>query len=132
MKIKINKIKKGEKCPKPTQDLKLNTKNRNKAIKADHIKYGPINLTDNDYWVNLADHWSTSVESAKKSKCSNCAAFDVSPRMNTCMPGRIQKDGELGYCWMHHFKCHSERSCYTWAAGGPIEENKVSYSWEKK
>ena len=28
-------------CPAPTQDLELNTANRNRAIKADFIKYGP-------------------------------------------------------------------------------------------
>ena len=36
------------------------------------------------------------------------------------MPLELDKDGRLGYCWMHHFKCHSARTCYTWAAGGPI------------
>ena len=123
---------KKDKCPKATKDLELNTKNRNESIKSDHIKYGPINLTDDNYWIDLAEHWDTDVNSAKNSKCSNCAAFDISPRMDACMPGRIQKDGELGYCWMHHFKCHAERTCYTWAAGGPIVENAISRSWEKK
>ena len=33
-------------CPLPTQDLKLNTKNRNSAIKADYIQYGPLNLNE--------------------------------------------------------------------------------------
>ena len=37
-------------CPAATQDLKLNTLNRNRAIQADHIKYGPLNLTDEGYW----------------------------------------------------------------------------------
>lgn len=119
-------------CPLPTQDLELNTKNRNAAIRAEHIEYGPLNLNDEEYWEHLADHWNTTVEVAKQSKCGNCAAFDISPRMDDCMPGRIQKDGELGYCWMHKFKCHSERSCYTWAAGGPIEEDEVSYDWQNK
>ena len=64
-------------CPKPTQNLELNTKNRNAAIKADHIQQG-------------------------------------------------------GYCWMHPFKCHSARSCFTWAAGGPIAEDKVSEDWQNK
>ena len=82
-------------CPKPTQDLELNTRNRDSAIKAEHIKYGP--------------------------------------RMDECMPGETSDDdGRLGYCWMHNFKCHSARSCYTWAKGGPIEEDKVSYDWQKR
>ena len=37
-------------CPAPTQDLELNTLNRNRAIEADHIKYGPLNLSDKEYW----------------------------------------------------------------------------------
>ena len=109
-------------CPRATQDLKLNTKNRNSAIKAKHIQYGPLNLEDEDYWVSAADHWNTSVEVSNKSKCSNCIAFDISDSMIDCMP----LEGDLGYCWMHHFKCHKDRTCYTWAAGGPIDDDKTS------
>lgn len=120
-------------CPAATEDLKLNTKNRDSAIKEQHIQYGPLNLSDEKYWERLAKHWKTEVEVAKKSKCSNCAAFDISPRMENCMPGELQdSEGRLGYCHMHHFKCHSARTCYTWAAGGPIEEDSVSESWQKK
>ena len=97
-------------CPPATQDLELNTKNRDSAIKAKHIQYGPLNLTDEDYWVRLAEHWETTVEVAKNSNCGNCAAFDISPRMDDCMPGSIDEEGRLGYCWMHNFKCHSTRS----------------------
>ena len=119
-------------CPLPTQDLELNTKNRNSAIKADYIKYGPLNLTDEGYWELAAKHWNTTVEVAKESKCKNCVAFDISERMLECMPGSVQEDGYLGYCWMHNFKCHSERTCYTWAAGGPIDTDKVSYEWQER
>ena len=119
-------------CPKPTQDLELNTKNRNSAIEAEHIQYGPLNLADEEYWVRAAAHWKTEPEVAKESKCSNCVAFDLSPRMKECMPGSAQEDGELGYCWMHHFKCHSARTCYTWAAGGPINDDSVSADWQDK
>lgn len=119
-------------CPLPTQDLALNTNNRNDAIEADHIKYGPLNLDDEEYWEDLAEHWKTDVSVTKKSLCGNCAAFDISPQMKECMPGSVQKDGVLGYCWMHKFKCHSARTCYTWAAGGPIEENDVSTEWAEK
>ena len=115
-------------CPRATQDLKLNTKNRNMAIKEDHIKYGPLNLNDENYWVDAAKHWNTSVEVAKQSKCSNCVAFDISPRMKDCMP----LEGDLGYCWMHHFKCHKDRTCYTWAAGGPINADKTSKQNQEK
>jgi len=124
-------------CPASTQDLKLNTKNRNAAIKAEHIQYGPLNLSDEEYWQRAAEHWNTKPEVAKKSKCSNCVAFDISPRMLDCMPGPTSEpiedeEGYLGYCWMHHFKCHSARTCFTWAAGGPIKEDKVSKEWQEK
>ena len=38
----VNKMR----CPAATQDLKLNTKNRNAAIKEDHIQYGPLNVDE--------------------------------------------------------------------------------------
>lgn len=123
----------GMACPAATQDLELNTKNRDASIKAEHIQYGPLNLNDEEYWERAAKHWNTDVETAKKSLCGNCVAFDLSPRMQDCMPGEVSDDdGKLGYCWMHHFKCHSARTCYTWAAGGPITEDKVSLDWQKK
>tara|TARA_R100000329_G_scaffold133764_1_gene113594 strand:- start:548 stop:949 length:402 start_codon:yes stop_codon:yes gene_type:complete len=113
-------------CPRATQDLKLNTKNRDSAVKAEHIQYGPLNLNDEDYWERYAKRWNTTAEVAKKSNCSNCVAFDISPRMEDCMPLELDDDGRLGYCWMHHFKCHSARTCYTWAKGGPITDDKRS------
>jgi len=119
-------------CPAPTQDLELNTANRNRAIQAEFIKYGPLNLADEAYWVEYAKKWGTKPEVAKKSNCSNCVAFDISPRMEACMPGSTDEDGKLGYCWMHHFKCHSARTCYTWAAGGPIKDDESSYDWQKR
>ena len=124
-------------CPAPTQDLELNTENRDAAIEAPHIQYGPLNLADEDYWVRAAEHWNTEPEVAKKSRCSNCVAFDISPRMLECLPGPVSEpiedaEGKLGYCWMHHFKCHSARACYTWAAGGPITEDKTSQEWQEK
>ena len=135
--VKILKKVKDSVCPDATQDLELNTKNRNAAIKAEHIQYGPLNLSDEKYWVRAAEHWNTEPEVAKKSKCSNCIAFDISPRMLECLPGPVSEpiedeEGKLGYCWMHHFKCHSARACYTWAAGGPISEDEKSYEWQDK
>lgn len=127
-----------KKCPKATRDLKTNTINRNKSIEAPWIQYGPLNLADTDYWVRIAKHWRTTVRVAMKSRCANCVAFDISPRMLDCIsagqPSKRIEDAEgwLGYCWMHHFKCHSARSCYTWAAGGPITEDKDSFEWQEK
>jgi len=113
-------------CPRATKDLELNTKNRDSAVKAEHIQYGPLNLNDEEYWERYAKRWNTTAEVAKKSNCSNCVAFDISPRMEECMPLELDDDGRLGYCWMHHFKCHSARTCYTWAKGGPITDDKRS------
>jgi hypothetical protein len=121
-------------CPAATQDLQLNTSNRDKAIKADYVQYGPLNVNEPaDYWKKLAEHWNTNEIAAKKSICGNCVAFDISERMLDCLPGPVSdKDGKLGYCWMHHFKCHSARTCRTWAKGGPITDNKVSAQWQSK
>ena len=125
-------------CPAPTQDLMLNTANRDRAIKVDFIKYGPLNVEKpGNFWKKIAKKWGTSVEAAMKSTCSKCTAFDVSPRMLECIPGKTSQPvrdefGILGYCWMHQFKCHSARSCNTWAAGGPIDKNKDSYEWQKR
>ena len=136
--IKEQTEKVSKECPASTQDLSLNTANRDRAIQADFIKYGPLNVEEpGDYWEKIAKKWDTDVEAAKKSKCANCVAFDISKRMLTCLPGKTSEpvadeDGKLGYCWMHHFKCHSARSCNTWAAGGPINEDEVSYDWQKR
>ena len=104
-------------CPAATQNLKLNTLNRNKAISAPHIQYGPLNMADEAYWERIAERWNTSADVAKESKCGNCGAFDISPRMNDCMPGEIMPQNKvmvalatgeqwesLGYCWMHHLQ----------------------------
>lgn len=121
-------------CPPATQDLKLNTKNRDSAIQAEHIQYGPLNVSEpGDYWTEIAEYWNTTEDAAKASRCGSCVAFDISPRMLECMPGPTSdEDGALGYCWMHHFKCHSARACRTWAKGGPIEDNKISADWQDR
>ena len=121
-------------CPPATQDVELNTKNRDAAFQAEHIKYGPLSVDEpGDYYEKSAQYFDTSVEAVMSTKCGNCVAFDISPRMLECMPGEVtDKDGMLGYCWMHHFKCHSARTCRTWAKGGPIEEDGVSASWQEK
>jgi len=120
------------KCPAATQDVDLNTKNRNLTIQK-HM-YGPLNIDEpGDYFEKIANKWNTTEKAAMMSLCGNCVAFDISPKMKKCMPGEVSdKDGELGYCWMHHFKCHSARTCDTWAKGGPIKDNETSNTWAKK
>ena len=119
-------------CPPATYDLKTNTVNRDATIK--EFNYGPLNVDEpGDYWKNIAKYWDTTVKAAQKSICENCVAFDISPRMKDCMPGETSdEDGELGYCWMHHFKCHSARACHTWAKGGPIDEDEKSLDWQSR
>jgi len=119
-------------CPPATQDVAINTKNRNATIK--NFDYGPLNVDEpGDYWKNIAKRWKTTEKAAKKSKCGNCVAFDRSPRMKACMPGETSDgEGVLGYCWMHHFKCHSARTCDTWAKGGPITTDKISEGWQER
>ena len=127
----LKKIK-GLICPPSTQDLALNTKNRDATIKK--YNYGPLNVDEpGDYWRKIAKYWKTTEKAAKKSVCGNCVAFDISPRMKDCLPGdTFDEDGVLGYCWMHHFKCHSARACHTWAKGGPIKKDSESAEWQKK
>ena len=128
----VNEKKLDNSCPVATRNLEVNTKNRDNAISAPHIKYGPLNLNDEEYWEKYAEKWGTTADVAKKSNCSNCVAFDISPSMKECMPGSVDKEGYLGYCWMHHFKCHSARTCNTWATGGPIDDDETSKSWADK
>ena len=144
----LNKIAKRD-CPKATQDIELNTKNRNST--RDNHNYGPLNPSkpSDKYWEEIAESWNATIEEAMDSRCYNCVAFDISPRMKDCMPlvdeGLNEKYGkdipgfdlkknklEFGYCWMHHFKCLSARTCDTWAGGGPINEDDTSYEWQDK
>ena len=129
---KEKELKEVKSCPLATTDISVNTKNRDATIK--NFNYGPLNVDEpGDYWKDIAKYWKTTEEAAKKSLCNNCVAFDVSPSMLECMPGETSdKDGRLGYCWMHHFKCHSARSCHTWAKGGPITTDEVSDGWEER
>ena len=133
-------------CPKATKDLELNTKNRNAT--RDNHEYGPLNPTEENmsYWTSLAKKWKSDLKSAMKSRCGNCVAFDISPRMKDCLPvadDRVNEmlkgnlpgyegEAEFGYCWMHHFKCLNARSCDTWAGGGPITDDKTSFQWQEK
>ena len=115
-------------CPAPTQNITLNLKNRAKAITT--AKYGPENpnLPNNAYWKSLADEWDVSVEDAKKCRCGNCAAFNVSDKMKECIANGIGNEADpwgtieladLGYCQIFDFKCAANRSCRAWIVGGP-------------
>ena len=165
----LNKKPEDYECPPATQNVDINTENRN-ATRDDH-DYGPMNpLEPSDgYWDLYANKWpGATMEEAMGMRCANCIAFDISPRMRNCMPisqeqyldddmeeetldpmdiadmAMIDKTAKdfpgfpddeyvgFGYCWMHHFKCHSARSCDTWAGGGPLSEDEDSYKWQDK
>ena len=81
IRVTIKRIKKavvGLVCPPATQDLALNTKNRDATIK--EYNYGPLNVDEPaDYWQKIAKYWKTSEEAAKKSVCGICVSFYISP-----------------------------------------------------
>ena len=119
-------------CPLPTKDVKLNLKNRAKAIK--DVGYGPANpsLKNEAFWMKKAEIWEDiPVSEAKTMRCGNCAAFDVSPRMKACIRAGLDEAaagwdtvdaGQLGYCHMLKFKCAAKRTCDAWVTGGPIKK----------
>jgi len=113
----------GGDCPEATQDVELNLKNRQKAIKV--ANYGPLNPNDpnTDFWKQKAKIWSISTNEAKNSRCGNCAAFNQSENIKSCIEeglGGTEDDwdvieaGDLGYCEMFDFKCASARTCDAW------------------
>jgi hypothetical protein len=126
-----------EKCPAPTQNIRLNLKNRQKAI--NEYGYGPLNPNEPNkkFWQAKVDMWKLdSAEEAKKSKCSNCAAFDITKKTLDCIAKGIGDDegsenpfdvinaGKLGYCRFLKFKCAAARTCDAWVAGGPLTDKK--------
>ena len=54
-------------CPPATQNLELNTKNRDYAFKTEWIKYGPLNVDEpGDYWKDNAEYFGTTVAESQK------------------------------------------------------------------
>lgn len=102
----IKEAKGDDSCPVPTQDKKVNAQNKIKAAKNPKIKYGhPSKVKD------------LRKLSRENKLCGNCAAFDISKKMIKC--GGANKKGTSGYCKMHDFSCAAEKTCLTWAPGGP-------------
>lgn len=121
------------KCPTPTQDVVLNLKNRAKAITT--AAYGPENpaLPNTAYWKKKADTWDVSIDDAKKSRCGNCAAFNVQDSIKQCIAKGIGNEADpwgtirladLGYCEIFDFKCAATRTCDAWVTGGPNDGRK--------
>lgn len=130
----INLVEAAEKgCPIATQDIDINLKNRQTAI--DDYMYGPANPKNSgNYWKDYAKKWGIDEKTAKTMQCNNCAAFDVSDKMWSCIESGIQGDekdadamatihkADLGYCNFLHFKCAGTRSCTAWVSGGAIDD----------
>ena len=117
------------KCPLPTQDIKTNLANRQKAIDVAH--YGPANPKEpnEEYWTAKAKIFGGSVKEAKTMRCSNCAGFNQTSKLIDCISKGIGSDaqeveqaGDLGYCEIFDFKCASLRTCDAWIVGGPITD----------
>jgi hypothetical protein len=80
----------------------------------------------------LADKWSVTEEQAKGSRCGNCAAFNQTSQIESCIEQGLAAGGatgnewdtvtagDLGYCEAFDFKCASSRTCDAWVTGGPI------------
>lgn len=124
------------KCPRATQDVAINLKNRRRAISV--ANYGPMNPNEENeaFWAQKADLWSVDADDAKKSICGNCAFFVVTSDMKSCIESGIKSGkaasddswgsvtaGDLGYCDAFDFKCAASRTCDAWVVGGPVTDN---------
>ena len=113
--------------------MNVNLKNRKNAI--NEYMYGPLdpNQPNKEYWQKIALEWNMAdIEQAKSARCGNCAAFDITNEMQSCIakgigsePGSDAMDtinaGTLGYCKFLKFKCAAKRTCSAWVEGGPIK-----------
>ena len=102
----IKEAKGDDSCPSATQDKDLNSKNKMLAADNPDIKYGHPNQVA-----------ALKALAKEKKLCGNCAAFDITPQMVNC--GGANEEGTAGYCKMHDFSCAAEKTCLTWAPGGP-------------
>lgn len=123
------------KCPPATQDIRLNLRNRQKAI--EEYGYGPMNPNkpNENFWEKKVEEWGLdSADEAKEALCGNCAAFDQTKKTLACIAQGIGDDqgsenpmdvieaGDLGYCRFLKFKCAAKRTCDAWVVGGPIKD----------
>ena len=123
----------GDSCPVATQDLTINLQNRGKAI--DKADYGPMNPNEpnEQYWRRMGARWNVPASEAKTMRCGNCAAFNQTSKMLTCIEKGLADDrmedamevveaGDLGFCEIFDFKCAAKRTCAAWIVGGPIKD----------
>lgn len=124
-------------CPAATYNIDLNLKNRQTVI--DKYHYGPANPSNpGSYWKDAAKQWGVDEKTALTMKCENCAAFDISDKMRSCIEkGIVGKEksvdgmatiekADLGYCNLFHFKCAGSRSCSAWLTNGPLDNEDLT------
>ncbi len=89
------------------------------------------------YWKDAAKRWKTTEAEVKSMRCGNCAAFDQTKKMLSCIEKGIKtghygnepgidakstiKKADLGYCNVFKFKCAADRTCTAWLTGGPLK-----------
>ncbi len=124
--------KESDSCPNATKNIKLNLKNRQKAI--DEFGYGPADPSqpNTKFWKEKMEMWKVDeLSEVKNMLCGNCAAFDITTKSLDCIsegigeeedPEETIKAGKLGYCKFLKFKCASKRTCDAWVTGGPITD----------
>ena len=93
-------------CPVATQEKEVNAANKGLAAVDRKIAY--MHPEDAEKILKLAE---------EEKLCGNCAAFDISQKMIDC--GGANEEGTMGYCKMHDFSCAAEKTCLTYAPGGP-------------
>lgn len=95
-------------CPVATQDEELNAKNREEAVLE-------------------ANYRDPSIGSAFRADdvCGSCAAYNQTQDMLACIG---DDSGNTGYCQIWKFVCEAEKTCDSWAEGGPItSDTQPSY-----
>jgi F0F1-type ATP synthase assembly protein I len=101
----LKEAKEENECPEPTQDPELNALNKGKAAVNRKIAY--MHPEDAQKILEMVE---------EEKLCGNCAAFDISQEMIDC---GVEVGKGFGYCKMHDFSCAAEKTCLTWAPGGP-------------
>ena len=102
----IKEAKGDDSCPIATQEEEVNALNKGKAAVDRKIAY--MHPEDAVKILELVE---------ENKLCGNCAAFDITPQMVDC--GGANSKGTVGYCKMHDFSCAAEKTCLTYAPGGP-------------
>ena len=97
-------------CPDVSLNPQLNSQNEANAVNNGDVAFIPTGGT-------------------QEQACGNCAAFDISKRMNECTQDTSQ---EMGLCWTNDFKCPSSGICQQWGQGGPIVDDQLSYEMGQK